>query len=97
MVDFRNKIKLATKLAIEYKDVQILPPILQSQQAGPAGPKRPTQSSIAASATAGPNIKLIGGPEADKALVPTYRYLTYTDSTAGPRQLLKLLPSLAHW
>lgn len=69
MVNFRNKIKLATKLAIEYKDVQTLPPILQAQQTGPAGPKRPTQPSIAASATAGPNVKLIGGPEAEKALV----------------------------
>lgn len=88
MVDFRNKIKLATKLAIEYKDVQILPPILQSQQAGPAGPKRPTQSSIAASATAGPNIKLIGGPEADKALVPTYRYLFLAAHILIPQQVL---------
>lgn len=69
MIDFRNKIKLATKLAIEYKDVQTLPPILQSQQAGPAGPKRPKQPSITVSGAAGPNVKLIGGPEAETALV----------------------------
>lgn len=57
----RQKIKTATKLAAEYKDVQILPPILQSQQAGPAGPKR--QAAVAPTAVAGPEVKLIGGPE----------------------------------
>ncbi|WVQ79211.1 pre-mRNA-splicing factor PRP46 [Cryptococcus sp. DSM 104549] len=56
-----NKIKLATKLAIEYKDVQTLPPILQTQQAGPVGPKRPAPA--AGPAAAGPGVKLIGGPE----------------------------------
>jgi len=55
----RNKIKLASKLAAEYKDVQTLPPILAGQQAGPAGPKRPA----AGPATGGSGVKLIGGPE----------------------------------
>jgi len=60
----RNKIKLATKLAAEYKDVQTLPPVLASQQAGPTGPKRPT-----APAGNGPNVKLIGGPESSSSWV----------------------------
>ncbi|ODN72948.1 pre-mRNA-splicing factor PRP46, variant [Cryptococcus amylolentus CBS 6039] len=59
-----NKIKFATKLGIEYKDVQTLPPILQSQTAGPAGPKRPSQAAIAAPGAAAAGVKLIGGPEA---------------------------------
>ncbi|KAK4688549.1 pleiotropic regulator 1, partial [Tremellales sp. Uapishka_1] len=54
-----NKLKLSSKLAVEYADVQTLPPVLQSQTAGPAGPKRP---SVVGSAGAG--VKLIGGPEA---------------------------------
>ena len=63
-----HKIKLATKLAAEYKDVQTLPPILQSQQAGPAGPKRPAQANGGpAVGGAGPGVKLIGGPEAPSA------------------------------
>ena len=62
----RNKIKLASKLAAEYKDVQTLPPILAGQQAGPAGPKRP-----AAPATGGQGVKLIGGPE-DFTYVPLW-------------------------
>lgn len=59
MLIARHKIKLASKLASEYKDVQTLPPILAGQQAGPAGPKRPA----AGPATGGPGVKLIGGPE----------------------------------
>ncbi|ADV23409.1 pre-mRNA-splicing factor PRP46 [Cryptococcus gattii Ru294] len=78
-----NKIKLATKLAIEYKDVQTLPPILQSQQAGPAGPKPPKQPSITVSGTAGPNVKLIGGLEAEKASSST------PEAAAEPRSLVK--------
>lgn len=54
-----NKIKLATKLATEYKDVQTLPPVLQAQQTGPAGPKRPGPSE--ALGGAGLGVKLIGG------------------------------------
>jgi pleiotropic regulator 1 len=57
----RNKIKLAAKLATEYKDVQTLPPILAGQQAGPAGPKRPAAAGPAPSG--GQGVKLIGGPE----------------------------------
>ena len=64
MLIIRHKIKLASKLAAEYKDVQTLPPILAGQQAGPAGPKRP-----AAPATGGQGVKLIGGPE-DFTYVP---------------------------
>jgi pleiotropic regulator 1 len=56
----RNKIKMASKLAAEYRDVQTLPPVLQSQGVGPAGPKRPLQASVG---IAGPDVKLIGGPE----------------------------------
>ncbi|KIR33268.1 pre-mRNA-splicing factor PRP46 [Cryptococcus deuterogattii MMRL2647] len=78
-----NKIKLATKLAIEYKDVQTLPPILQSQQAGPAGPKRPKQPSITVSGAAGPNVKLIGGPETETASSST------PEAVAEPRSLVK--------
>jgi pleiotropic regulator 1 len=63
---YRNKIKLATKLAAEYKDVQTLPPVLAAQQAGPTGPKRPTQ---AGTGTAGPGVKLIGGIEGPTSLV----------------------------
>jgi pleiotropic regulator 1 len=59
----RNKIKLSTKLAAEYRDVQVLPPVLAGQQAGPAGPKRPGQAPAGPGA-AGPSVKLIGGPEA---------------------------------
>lgn len=60
--DVRNKIKLSTKLAAEYRDVQVLPPVLAGQQAGPAGPKRPGQGPAGPGA-AGPSVKLIGGPE----------------------------------
>lgn len=55
-----NKMKLAAKLAVEYRDVQVLPPILAGQQAGPTGPKRPTAQPTAGGAGAG--VKLIGGP-----------------------------------
>ena len=58
-LDKATRIKLSTKLAAEFKDVQTLPPVLASQHTGPAGPQRP-----AAPAGAGPNVKLIGGPEA---------------------------------
>ncbi|KAL7425127.1 pre-mRNA-splicing factor prp46 [Cryptotrichosporon argae] len=54
-----NKIKLATKLAAEYKDVQTLPPALQAQ-AGPAGPKR---AAAASSVPANGGVKLITGLE----------------------------------
>lgn len=73
----RNKIKLASKLAAEYKDVQTLPPILAGQQAGPAGPKRP-----AAPATGGQGVKLIGGPE-DFTYVPVSRLLSGADVQDG--------------
>ena len=62
----RNKIKLSTKLAAEYRDVQTLPPVLAGQQAGPAGPKRP---AAAGPGSAGSGIKLIGGPETGSAYV----------------------------
>jgi hypothetical protein len=42
-----NKIKTASKLATEYADVQVLPPILQSKQAGGVGPKRPQAAGAA--------------------------------------------------
>ncbi|WVF68480.1 pre-mRNA-splicing factor PRP46 [Kwoniella sp. CBS 6097] len=60
-----NKIKLASKLAAEYKDVQVLPPILAGQTAGPAGPKRPA-GGAPGPAVPGPvaGQKLIGGVEA---------------------------------
>lgn len=48
---------------MEYADVQTLPPVLQSQQAGPTGPKRPANGSGGVVAGAGPGVKLIGGPE----------------------------------
>lgn len=57
----RNKIKLSTKLAAEYRDVQTLPPVLAGQQAGPAGPKRP--AGPGAPGAGGGGMKLIGGPE----------------------------------
>jgi hypothetical protein len=61
----RYKIKISSKLATEYHDVQTLPPVLAAKQ--PAGPKRP--QSVTAGA-AGPGLitngvsgmKLIGGP-----------------------------------
>ncbi|KAK1923597.1 nuclear mRNA splicing, via spliceosome-related protein [Papiliotrema laurentii] len=74
-----SKIKLSTKLALEYKDVQTLPPVLASQQAGPAGPKRPNQPAPVAGAANG--IKLIGGPEA----APT----SSSSVAAEPRALVK--------
>jgi pleiotropic regulator 1 len=55
----RNKLKMASKLAMEYADVQTLPPILQTQQAGPAGPKRAGPAGGGAQTS----VKLIGGPE----------------------------------
>ncbi|RSH93295.1 pre-mRNA-splicing factor prp46 [Saitozyma podzolica] len=55
-----NKVKFASKVAAEYRDVQTLPPVLQSQSAGPAGPKKPAAGPIVG---AGPGVKLIGGPE----------------------------------
>ncbi|ORX37733.1 WD40-repeat-containing domain protein [Kockovaella imperatae] len=61
-LDEATRIKLATKLAAEFKDVQTLPPVLAAQQAGPAGPKRPAQPA-ANGGGAGPGVKLIGGPE----------------------------------
>jgi pleiotropic regulator 1 len=73
----RHKIKLASKLAAEYKDVQTLPPILAGQQAGPAGPKRP-----AAPATGGQGVKLIGGPE-DFTYVPLSMLLGEADVQDG--------------
>ncbi|KAK6908475.1 pre-mRNA-splicing factor PRP46 [Kwoniella mangroviensis CBS 8507] len=79
-----NKIKLASKLAAEYKDVQTLPPILASQQ-GPAGPKRPAAANGNGPSAPGPQAgqKLIGGPEA----------ATLTSNTsapaAEPRSLVK--------
>ena len=73
----RHKIKLASKLAAEYKDVQTLPPILAGQQAGPAGPKRP-----AAPATGGQGVKLIGGPE-DFTCVPLSMLLGEADVQDG--------------
>lgn len=57
----RAKLKLASKLAAEYRDVQTLPPVLQAQQAGPSGPKRPDSSANSSGGTAGPGVKLIGG------------------------------------
>jgi pleiotropic regulator 1 len=76
----RHKIKLASKLAAEYKDVQTLPPILAGQQAGPAGPKRP-----AAPATGGQGVKLIGGPE-DFTYVPlSTQKRKLIVRTAGPK------------
>lgn len=71
LISFRHKIKLASKLAVEYKDVQVLPPILQNQQAGPTGPKRSTGATAGAGGAnaggggggAGPGVKLIGGVE----------------------------------
>lgn len=60
---YSNRIKMAVKIAAEYKDVQTLPPVLASQQAGPAGPKRPAQSAVTNTGSAGPGVKLIGGPE----------------------------------
>lgn len=61
--NIRSKLKLSSKLAYEYHDVQTLPPILQSQQAGPAGPKRPATAPEGT----GPSVKLIGGPETGSA------------------------------
>ncbi|KAK8849658.1 pre-mRNA-splicing factor PRP46 [Kwoniella newhampshirensis] len=79
-----NKLKLASKLATEYKDVQTLPPILQAQQAGPAGPKRPGQTpGPAASGPAVPGQKLIGGPDAE----PTSS--SAPGPAAEPRALVK--------
>jgi hypothetical protein len=63
----RNKIKLSTKLAAEYRDVQTLPPVLAGQQAGPAGPKRPPTAGQGPAAGSG--MKLIGGPEAGSTYV----------------------------
>ncbi len=48
---------------MEYRDVQTLPPVLQSQQAGPAGPKRPGPATDPTAGGAGTGVKLIGGPE----------------------------------
>ena len=49
---------------MEYRDVQTLPPVLQSQQAGPAGPKLPGPAAGSTTGGAGGGVKLIGGPEA---------------------------------
>jgi pleiotropic regulator 1 len=57
---FSHKIKLASKLATEYKDVQTLPTVLAGQGAGPAGPKRPAAGPAP---SGGQGMKLIGGPE----------------------------------
>ncbi|CAD6568717.1 MAG: pre-mRNA-splicing factor prp46 [Tremellales sp. Tagirdzhanova-0007] len=76
-----HHLKLASKLAKEYRDVQILPPILQSQQAGPQGPKRP--GPLAGSA--GPGVKLIGGPEAGS-----------TESSAQPASEPRALVKFRH-
>ncbi|WWD20286.1 pre-mRNA-splicing factor PRP46 [Kwoniella shandongensis] len=79
-----NKLKLASKLATEYKDVQTLPPILQAQQTGPAGPKRPGQSTGPAPGPAlVPGQKLIGGLEAESTSSSA------TGPTADPRSLVK--------
>ncbi|WWD04577.1 pre-mRNA-splicing factor PRP46 [Kwoniella europaea PYCC6329] len=79
-----NKIKLASKLAAEYKDVQTLPPILASQQ-GPTGPKRPAAANGNGSSAPGPQAgqKLIGGPEAATSSSNT------SDPAAEPRSLVK--------
>ncbi|EIW71516.1 hypothetical protein TREMEDRAFT_27014 [Tremella mesenterica DSM 1558] len=77
-----NKIKLATKLAAEYRDVQTLPPVLQSQQAGPTGPKRP-QSGLAPSPGVGPGVKLIGGPTSSSTSTNGH------SAVAEPRSLVK--------
>ncbi|MDA4808067.1 hypothetical protein NY486_19570, partial [Enterobacter hormaechei] len=81
-----TKVKLASKLAREYKDVQVLPPVLQAAGAG-AGPKRPAGPSAgaapgpAAGPSAGPKL-ITGGdnvndPGADTA------------APAAPRALVK--------
>ncbi|ORY34752.1 WD40-repeat-containing domain protein [Naematelia encephala] len=75
-LDRANKIKLATKLAIEYRDVQTLPPVLASQQAGPAAPKRP-----ATPAGAGAGVKLITGPGGLSS--------SASSASAEPRALVK--------
>lgn len=67
LLTVRNKIKLSTKLAAEYRDVQTLPPVLAGQQAGPAGPKRP--AGPAAPGSAGTGMRLIGGPETGSTCV----------------------------
>lgn len=62
----RHKIKIASKLATEYHDVQTLPPVLAAKQ--PAGPQRPGQTTRAAGGGPGlitngvSGMKLIGGP-----------------------------------
>lgn len=57
IVTGRNKLKLASKLATEYKDVLTLPPALAGA-VGAAGPKRPAAIGPAA---AGPAVKMIEG------------------------------------
>lgn len=89
---FSNKIKLSAKLAMEYRDVQTLPPILANQQAGPTGPKRPATQN-AGPGSAGPGVKLIGGPgEVRYVLVrdPTHSSSTsISNAVPEPRALVK--------
>ena len=64
LTGYRHKIKLASKLATEYKDVQTLPTVLAGQGAGPAGPKRPAAAAGPGSIpSGGQGMKLIGGVE----------------------------------
>lgn len=71
MFERSHRLKFASKLAMEYRDVQILPPVLQSQQTGPAGPKRPGPAvTECTSGEARSGVKLIGGPDAKPTLVP---------------------------
>ncbi|KAH8090369.1 WD40-repeat-containing domain protein [Filobasidium floriforme] len=62
-----NKIKTASKLSREYRDVQILPPVLAAKHGATVGPKRAAgqvvQGATTVSVTAsGPGQKLIGAP-----------------------------------
>lgn len=58
------KVKIASKLATEYHDVQTLPPVLAAKQ--PAGPQKPQQGARAGGPGLITNgvsgVKLIGGP-----------------------------------
>lgn len=63
----RNKIKTASKLSREYRDVQVLPPVLAAKHGATVGPKRAAgqvvQGATTVSVTAsGPGQKLIGAP-----------------------------------
>ncbi|WOO81407.1 Pre-mRNA-splicing factor PRP46 [Vanrija pseudolonga] len=80
-----TKVKLASKLAREYKDVQVLPPVLQAAGAG-AGPKRPAAAGAAA---AGP----AAGPSAGPKLITGGDSLrdpgADTAAPSAPRALVK--------